>query len=53
MMGFSAVTKVTERGGIRISFGMFNTAEDVDQTVSLIQQRLSRTTHSTAAAQVD
>jgi selenocysteine lyase/cysteine desulfurase len=42
-----------ERGGIRISFGLFNTSEDVDQVVSLIQQRLSRGAHPSAATQVD
>lgn len=42
-----------ERGGVRISFGMFNTAEDVDRMVTLIQQRLSKTTHSAAATHVD
>ena len=42
-----------ERGGIRVSFGLFNTAEDVDQVVSLMRQRLVRSSQPAAATQVD
>lgn len=42
-----------ERGGIRVSFGLFNTAEDVDQVVSLIRQRLDRSSIPAAASEVD
>lgn len=43
-----------ERGGVRISFGVFNTEEDVDQVVALIAARLNNTHSSPASlAQVD
>lgn len=34
-----------ERGGIRISFGMFNNATDVDRAVALIAARLGKAPH--------
>jgi selenocysteine lyase/cysteine desulfurase len=43
-----------ERGGIRISFAMFNTEADVDQVVSLIAARMKSASSAPAAlAQVD
>jgi selenocysteine lyase/cysteine desulfurase len=43
-----------ERGGIRVSFVMFNTEADVDQIVSLVAARLNNAASSPAAlAQVD
>lgn len=41
-----------ERGGVRISFGIFNTPEDVDQVLSLIGAKLQKT-DSTQAALLD
>jgi selenocysteine lyase/cysteine desulfurase len=42
-----------ERDGVRISFGMFNTIEDVDQVVEVIRRRNAESTSSRAIEQVD
>ena len=43
-----------ERGGVRISFGMFNTREDVDQVLALISARMGKTDAAKVAlSQID
>lgn len=39
-----------ERGGVRISFGIFNTADDVDQLVTLIAARVRNRTGSDSSS---
>ena len=42
-----------ERGGVRISFGLFNTLADVDQVCALIEARLRKSTTPRAAVARD
>ncbi|BEP65055.1 aminotransferase class V-fold PLP-dependent enzyme (plasmid) [Variovorax sp. V213] len=42
-----------ERDGIRISFGLFNSLEDVDRVAALLKERHLQTTRSQAAEQID
>ena len=42
-----------ERGGIRISFGLFNSLEDVDRLASLIRERRTHSARSHAVEQID
>lgn len=51
--GQNQVRVSPERGGVRISFAVFNNASEVDRVVELIRERLQQTNRRSVAEQVD